>query len=282
MIASGRLVTSIEVPMKRLQPSIWCRKLCSSAKDGTQVKHAEVKAFVIGTFAGGLGSLIGLGGAFIVIPFLNGPMQLSQHMTHGTSMATVVATSIGACANYAYHVWKKRNEPVVPGTENDGINFTAAALVAITAGFAARRGAILSKKMTDRQLKVAMGLFTLSVAPLVHVKDYLKGVGSVSTAAPVSDLGAGQVAAVSLGAGGVPSMYSSLRTVLVARLESVLPADALGHMEGSAQMLGVGLMSGYLAGVFGVGGGAVTVPALVLFTDMPYRAALLTSLAGES
>lgn len=43
---------------------------------------------------------------------------------------------------------------------------------------------------------------------------------------------------------------------------------------------GIGCCSGFLAGVFGVGGGAVVVPALSLFTDMNHYQALGTSLCA--
>ncbi|VEU39705.1 unnamed protein product [Pseudo-nitzschia multistriata] len=43
---------------------------------------------------------------------------------------------------------------------------------------------------------------------------------------------------------------------------------------------GIGCCSGFLAGVFGVGGGAVVVPALSFFTDMDHYQALGTSLCG--
>jgi len=38
-----------------------------------------------------------------------------------------------------------------------------------------------------------------------------------------------------------------------------------------AKPLCVGACSGLLAGVFGVGGGAITVPALSFFTDLDYQ-----------
>eukprot|EP00532_Pseudo-nitzschia_australis_P009747 CAMPEP_0168241284 /NCGR_PEP_ID=MMETSP0140_2-20121125/22705_1 /TAXON_ID=44445 /ORGANISM="Pseudo-nitzschia australis, Strain 10249 10 AB" /LENGTH=257 /DNA_ID=CAMNT_0008176109 /DNA_START=198 /DNA_END=972 /DNA_ORIENTATION=+ len=43
---------------------------------------------------------------------------------------------------------------------------------------------------------------------------------------------------------------------------------------------GIGCCSGFLAGVFGVGGGAIVVPALSLFTDMNHYQALGTSLCA--
>lgn len=43
-------------------------------------------------------------------------------------------------------------------------------------------------------------------------------------------------------------------------------------------LLAVGLLTGFLSGLFGVGGGFVIVPALVLFSGMPIRRAIATSL----
>ena len=42
----------------------------------------------------------------------------------------------------------------------------------------------------------------------------------------------------------------------------------------------IGAASGFLAGLFGVGGGAVVVPLLALSTDMEHKKALGTSLAA--
>ena len=44
--------------------------------------------------------------------------------------------------------------------------------------------------------------------------------------------------------------------------------------------LTIGLFFGTLAGVLGIGGGAITVPALNLFTGLDHQACLGTSLAG--
>ena len=54
----------------------------------------------------------------------------------------------------------------------------------------------------------------------------------------------------------------------VTTMERLLPASVIG------------MFSGFLAGMFGVGGGAIVVPALVLSTDMPYHSALGTSLCA--
>jgi uncharacterized membrane protein YfcA len=60
------------------------------------------------------------------------------------------------------------------------------------------------------------------------------------------------------------------------------PRDHQGALILSARsvglLLGVGLLTGVLAGLFGVGGGFVIVPALVLFTGMEIHRAVGTSL----
>lgn len=43
-------------------------------------------------------------------------------------------------------------------------------------------------------------------------------------------------------------------------------------------LLTIGLLTGFLSGIFGVGGGFVIVPALVLFSGMPIHRAIATSL----
>lgn len=42
-------------------------------------------------------------------------------------------------------------------------------------------------------------------------------------------------------------------------------------LAGALRMCGIGLGSGFLAGVFGVGGGVVTVPAISLATDLSHK-----------
>jgi uncharacterized membrane protein YfcA len=45
-------------------------------------------------------------------------------------------------------------------------------------------------------------------------------------------------------------------------------------------LLGIGLAAGVLAGLFGIGGGVVIVPALVYFARMPLQSAIGTSLGA--
>lgn len=53
----------------------------------------------------------------------------------------------------------------------------------------------------------------------------------------------------------------------------------LFRREGIAPLVGIGIVSGLFAALFGIGGGVVIVPLLMLVTRMPARAATATSLA---
>lgn len=58
--------------------------------------------------------------------------------------------------------------------------------------------------------------------------------------------------------------------------------DEAGHLHWTSRcavlLLVVGILSGILSGLFGIGGGFIIVPALILFSSMPIRSAVGTSL----
>ena len=54
----------------------------------------ESKAFGIGSLAGVLGSLAGMGGGFVMIPLMTSSLlRLPQHSAHGTSLCAVAGES---------------------------------------------------------------------------------------------------------------------------------------------------------------------------------------------
>src|ERR1700712_4650832 len=55
---------------------------------------------LVSTVAGALGSLLGLGGAIIIVPFLTLWMKIDVHYAIGASIISVIATSSGAAAAY--------------------------------------------------------------------------------------------------------------------------------------------------------------------------------------
>jgi len=189
------------------------------------------KAFGIGSTAGLLGSLAGMGGGFILIPMSTYLLRLSQHQAHGTSLFAVAATGVAGAWSYGPAVqW----EPAV-----------AVALTGmVTARLGARTTTILSEKTLKRALGVLMLVMSVAVPAKAHLMEQYKDEkGSTS-----------------------PSTSVESETPIL--LQRLIPAAAIGTC------------SGYMAGLFGVGGGVIVVPALTIFTSCNHYEALATSLAA--
>lgn len=106
---------------------------------------------------------------------------------------------------------------------------------------AAVLGARLASKVSSRGLKISLGLFQIFVAPSAPLREY------------------------------------------VLKYKQTLSKDVIEKNKSNEFLVSlvIGGFSGLIAGFFGVGGGAVTVPALCLFTDLDYKTALGTSLGGS-
>ena len=53
-----------------------------------------LKGFATGALAGAFGSWVGLGGAFVSLPFLTMVLKLTQHQAHATSLCAITATGL--------------------------------------------------------------------------------------------------------------------------------------------------------------------------------------------
>lgn len=132
---------------------------------------------------------------------------------------------------------------------SEHVVFESAAAVTVCAIFTARLGAQMTSKLSGPMLRRALGALMLAMAPAVPLKAYV------------------------LEHHQAPSTEETATTTGNAKLERpflerVLPPAAIG------------MVSGFLAGLFGVGGGTIVVPALALATDMTHHQALATSLAA--
>ena len=220
-----------------------------------RLQEKALAAAGVGCLAGSLGSLVGMGGAFITIPLLTHPFfGLSQRIAQGTSMASVLATAFGGVIGY---MSPPRSTTSLctppPGTISrmdlsrpyfiGNVSIPTALLVSLASTFTAMAGAKFSKKLSSRQLKISLGIFMLSVAPSPVLKEYLANAKN-----------------------GVEQVKP-------------IPKTAIDWINELQLSLLIGAFSGFQAGLFGVGGGAVVVPALCLFTDLTYKESLGTSMA---
>lgn len=228
--------------------ALQCRKLSETVASKQPENQASPLGLLgVGVLAGGIGSLVGLGGSFVALPFLTGYFRLGQHFAHGTSMAVVLATATGGASSYLL-----RDEDVLTKLKSfswdnvpasiGGVDVLTAACLTLSSSLTVVLGARASKSMSPRTLRLLMATFMLSVIPSVPFRDYLKEMS------------------------GAKSMLSA--------------AEGQSAVEKAVRPLTIGVFSGLLAGMLGVGGGVITVPALCLFTDLDYQTALGTSLAG--
>eukprot|EP00571_Detonula_confervacea_P010620 CAMPEP_0172307550 /NCGR_PEP_ID=MMETSP1058-20130122/8382_1 /TAXON_ID=83371 /ORGANISM="Detonula confervacea, Strain CCMP 353" /LENGTH=387 /DNA_ID=CAMNT_0013019751 /DNA_START=205 /DNA_END=1365 /DNA_ORIENTATION=+ len=255
----------------------------------------QIKSFSIGTFAGLMGSLAGMGGGFVMIPmmtaarttvssgskglWLRGGLGLHQHQAHGTSLFAVGTTGLAGALGYGINMSdsdeasiendmsvadaKTTAQQQQPTTDAQNqprkglVELDTALALAATAMITARFGAIASSRLSESSLQRALGAFMIFVAPLVPGKAYLEALYDVNNPSN-------------------PDVHKHIDEDVamhpkhshMSQLERLLPASVIG------------IFSGFLSGMFGVGGGAIVVPALVLSTDMSHHSALGTSLCA--
>jgi len=277
--------------------------------------------FSIGTFAGLLGSLCGMGGGFVMIPMMTaaavrtasstttttvsswwrvGGLGLNQHQAHGTSLFAVGTTGLAGALGYGIRM---SSSAAADDDENDvgeslvneesnvssitvdvtkeltannnidqeettrgKVELDAALALAMTAALTARYGAIISSKLSERVLQRALGAYMIGIAPLVSAKAYFESLDNSSHDAATTTTSNTLITTELDTQHGLEELGTG--KVYISQLERLLPISL------------VGIFSGFLSGMFGVGGGTVVVPALVLSTDMSYHSALGTSLCA--
>lgn len=213
-------------------------------------QRKALAAVGVGCLAGALGSLVGMGGAFITIPFLTHPLfGLPQRVAQGTSMASVLATASGGVVGYTKMSLfssssKSASSKSAPKPYFIGnISVPTTILVSSASMITAIAGAKFSTKLSNRHLKITLAIFMLCVAPSPFLRQYLANIDK-----------------------DVEQMKS-------------ITATTIDWFDELRRSLLIGAFSGFQAGLYGVGGGAVVVPALCLFTDLTYKESLGTSLA---
>jgi len=216
----------------KLQPS------CIPKADGRRKLHLPAlslrqpaKIFSAGVLAGGSGSIVGMGGAFIAIPALTSRwIALTQHKAQATSLAAVLATGAGGAASFAL---------------SGAVDWSAASAIAGGGVITANLGAKLASQLPGHMLKSMLGMFMVCTAGSVMLKPMV-----VHAAQAKEDD------------------------------EDLERSDAT-LVENFAKLAVVGCGVGIFAGVFGVGGGAISVPALTLcIPELSHHEAIGTSCAA--
>lgn len=111
-----------------------------------------------GALAGLASGLTGLGGGTVLVPMLTSLAGLSQHVAHGTSLASLAAASVVSSTTYL-----ARGAADVP----------TAALVAVTGAATSRVGARLTRRLHHTDLRWLLGWYLYLSALLVLARPLL-------------------------------------------------------------------------------------------------------------
>lgn len=158
-------------------------------------------------------------------------------------MVAVFFVSLGGGLSYYYDYTSNSKEK-----QSKHVDLYTSVSIACTGSIFSVVGANLSKLVPNNYLKIAMGINLLVNSILVQIKDFAR---SYKKDTQLSESG------------------------LIMPIASNHNA---GNFTQYIKPVAIGVVAGIQAGFFGVGGGAVIVPALVLFTDLDYKTALGTSL----
>jgi uncharacterized protein len=179
-----------------------------------------------------------------MIPLMTMPqlLRLSQHQAHGTSLFAVMATGLAGAISYG-----------------DVVQYDAAAAVAACGMVSARLGAKATGYMSEQVLRKMLGVLMLVMAPVIPAKSYL-----------MDQYDSAKLQAVEAAPEASESRSANDQS----------PGEKSADPWRLLVPAMIGTVSGFLAGVFGVGGGVIVVPALTLALDLNHYQALGTSLAA--
>jgi uncharacterized membrane protein YfcA len=195
--------------------------------------------FVLSVVAGGLGSLLGLGGGIIVIPALTLLLKIDIRYAVGASIVSVIATSSGAAAAYV----RERMT-----------NLRVAMFLELATSSGALTGAYLSGVIGGRALTVIFG-GVLGYSALAMVRKHHPDQGQEVPPDPLADR----------------------LTLHDAYYDEATGTEVAYRVTGTRLGLLLMYVAGVVSGLLGIGSGALKVPAMDLAMRLPIKVSSATS-----
>jgi hypothetical protein len=109
----------------------------------------RVRGLLAGAVTGIAGGMFGVGGGIVLVPMLTGFFALTQHRAHGTSLAVIGTTAVGALIVYGTHA---------------NVLWGAAATMAVASVAGAALGARVASRLSERALRRAFAVFLAAMA----------------------------------------------------------------------------------------------------------------------
>jgi uncharacterized membrane protein YfcA len=196
-----------------------------------------------GLVAGLLGSALGVGGGFLIVPILTLALHLPIQVAIGSSLVAIVANACTAAGVYT----KARLTNVKLGLLLETATIPGAIIGGLAVAF-----------ITPSILSALFGLVLLYVAYTMVVRRNF-----MSEDVPSAD---NSVAPDSLSSSLANSYYDQNLGKVVTYKVTHVPAG-----------LGAGFFAGVLSSLLGIGGGIIKVPVMHLVMGLPMKAAIATS-----
>lgn len=202
-----------------------------------------ILTIIFGIVVGLALGLTGGGGSILAVPLLIYGLGLGTKAAISTSLAAVALTAVVGATD----AWRAGL-----------VELRVALVFAVTGMLAAPVGVLLGDSISDAVILISFSLLMLAVGTRMFVR-------ARSTPSESGVVRAGLSHSEELDTDGPVCRYSD---------DGVLRLNA----PCSAVLSVVGLVVGFLSGLFGVGGGFLIVPALLLVTQMSIHRAVATSL----
>jgi uncharacterized protein len=191
----------------------------------------NILLLLVGMFAAISGSVVGLGGGFIIVPILALFQDMSVTQIVGTSMAVLIFTSLSSTLNY----YKQKR-----------IDFKSGLIFALSMFPGSILGAWITTYVTDKLFFILFGSFMMLISLSLIFKPNKK-----------VDL---------------PFPHTITRKFI----------DSTGkeHIYSYNQWVAIiiSFFAGILSSLFGIGGGSVMVPTMLLLLSFPVHIAAATSM----
>jgi uncharacterized membrane protein YfcA len=197
--------------------------------------------FVLGisVIAGGLGSLLGLGGGIIIIPVLTLLFHIDIRYAIGASIVSVIATSSGAAAAYV----RERMT-----------NLRVAMVLELATSAGALTGAYLAGLLAVRWLYVIFGI-VMGYSALMMFRKRHESLDEVAVRAPWAD-------------------YLKLHS---SYYDERAAGEVFYRVARTRVGLMLMYLAGVVSGLLGIGSGALKVPAMDLAMRLPIKVSTATS-----
>jgi len=199
----------------------------------------DLSVLSISVLAGLLGSLLGLGGGIIIIPFLTLLFKIDIRYAIGASIVSVIATSSGAAAAYV----KERMT-----------NLRVAMVLELATSAGALTGAYLAGHLSVRWLYIIFGI-VMGYSALIMFRKRHESATDISVSAPWAD-------------------YLRLHS---SYYDEASGEEIIYRVARTRVGLGLMYIAGVVSGLLGIGSGALKVPAMDLAMRLPIKVSTATS-----